>query len=673
MRFPPNFLDELRARLPVSEVVGRRVRLKKAGREWKGLSPFNKEKTPSFFVNDQKASWFDFSAGRNGDIFDFVMETEGVDFPEAVERLAAIASMPMPVMSGEAAAQEQHRRSLHDVIELAARFFEATLAARTGAKARGYLADRGIEPATQLAVGGLPQCLEQQIAGLIAVPDVVLGVDRAFSRPGEQTACREPIAGHRQGIDPGLARVRSDIRRNRAPQPGVVGVLECGGHRTSFDRRQAGARREQRCAARDQVPDRHAPAQAMAYEEAVCVPVCRCPAGSGRGHPSSSKRRCYAASRTVVRVRASCGSIIASQCPGWTTPLHERIIANRRVSTVLTLGIGWLLYVGKGIFVPIVLSVLVVYVIDGLARLLGRVPVLGMRLPEYVRYTLSIALIVVILVYVARMLMASLGNVVALAPHYEASLLNAIQAIAERLGVETAPTWGTLRRDLLAQISLQRVIGGTFVSVSAIAGSLVVVLLYGAFLLIEKRALAAKLERLSSDPGRVARLRRIVADVNGKIGAYLALKTVVSVVQGLVAWVVMALFDVQFAAFWAVLIGLLNYVPYLGTMLSILFPVAFAAMQFGDLGTVLTLLAALSVGQFVIGFFLDPWLMGSSLNLSPFVILVSVTVWAALWGIPGAFLAVPVTACMAMVFAEFPATRPIAVLLSRNGRLEPAA
>jgi len=150
MRFPPNFLDELRARLPVSEVVGRRVRLKKAGREWKGLSPFNKEKTPSFFVNDQKASWFDFSAGRNGDIFDFVMETEGVDFPEAVERLAAMAGVPMPVMSGEAAAQEQHRRSLHDVIELASRFFEGTLAARIGAKARGYLADRGIEPATQL-------------------------------------------------------------------------------------------------------------------------------------------------------------------------------------------------------------------------------------------------------------------------------------------------------------------------------------------------------------------------------------------------------------------------------------------------------------------------------------------------------------------------------------------
>ena len=81
MRFPPEFLDELRARLPVSEVVGRRVKLKKSGREWKGLSPFNKEKTPSFFVNDQKSMWFDFSSGKNGSIFDFVMLTEGLPLP----------------------------------------------------------------------------------------------------------------------------------------------------------------------------------------------------------------------------------------------------------------------------------------------------------------------------------------------------------------------------------------------------------------------------------------------------------------------------------------------------------------------------------------------------------------------------------------------------------------
>jgi DNA primase len=150
MPIPPEFLDELKARLPVSEVVGRRVKLRKAGREWKGLSPFNQEKTPSFFVNDQKQAWFDFSSQKNGSIFDFVMATEGVSFPEAVERLAAMAGLQVPKASRDEEARAERRKTLHDVMELAAKFFEATLASRGGAKARGYLADRGIEPAMQL-------------------------------------------------------------------------------------------------------------------------------------------------------------------------------------------------------------------------------------------------------------------------------------------------------------------------------------------------------------------------------------------------------------------------------------------------------------------------------------------------------------------------------------------
>jgi DNA primase len=150
MRFTPQFLDELRARLPASEVVGRRVKLKKAGREFKGLSPFQQEKSPSFFVNDEKQAWFDFSSGLNGNIFDFVMKTEGVSFPEAVERLASMAGMALPAATPDAARHEQRRKTLHDVMELAAKFFANTLASRNGAKARGYLGDRGISPATQL-------------------------------------------------------------------------------------------------------------------------------------------------------------------------------------------------------------------------------------------------------------------------------------------------------------------------------------------------------------------------------------------------------------------------------------------------------------------------------------------------------------------------------------------
>src|ERR1700744_6129103 len=128
MRFTPQFLEELRARLPVSEVVGRRVKLKKAGREYKGLSPFQQEKTPSFTVNDQKQFYHDFSTGKHGNIFDFVMETEGVSFPEAVERLASMAGLPVPRGSREDEQREQRQKSLFDVMELATKYFEQNLA-----------------------------------------------------------------------------------------------------------------------------------------------------------------------------------------------------------------------------------------------------------------------------------------------------------------------------------------------------------------------------------------------------------------------------------------------------------------------------------------------------------------------------------------------------------------
>src|SRR6201995_4958250 len=90
MKFSPAFLDELRTRVPVSEVVRSRVKLRKQGREWAGLSPFNQEKTPSFFVNDQKGFYHDFSSGKHGDAFSFLMETQGLTFPEAVERLSGL-------------------------------------------------------------------------------------------------------------------------------------------------------------------------------------------------------------------------------------------------------------------------------------------------------------------------------------------------------------------------------------------------------------------------------------------------------------------------------------------------------------------------------------------------------------------------------------------------------
>src|SRR6202044_1223804 len=137
MKFPPKFLDEIRARLPVSEVAGTRVKLRKEGREWRGLSPFSSEKTPSFFVNDQKGFFHDFSSGKHGDALGFLMETEGLTVPQPFDRRANTAGLRMPRLSKADAAEEKKRASLVDVLAMAARLFEANLQQPTGAKARG--------------------------------------------------------------------------------------------------------------------------------------------------------------------------------------------------------------------------------------------------------------------------------------------------------------------------------------------------------------------------------------------------------------------------------------------------------------------------------------------------------------------------------------------------------
>lgn len=337
--------------------------------------------------------------------------------------------------------------------------------------------------------------------------------------------------------------------------------------------------------------------------------------------------------------------------------------------TVFAVVVGWVLYIGRDILVPIVFSVLVLYVIIGSARLLARVPIIGPALPVHVHYGLSTLTILIALMLLGWLAMDSVDALIAQAPHYQSQLVGLVQRGALILGIESEPSWETIREAVLAQISVQRLAGSTLRWALAMVASLSVVTLYVVFLMIERRHFDGKLARISPDPAQNDRVRQVLSDINGRIGTYLALKTLLSIVLGLATWAILAFFGVELAVFWALMVGLLNYVPYIGSVLGVAFPVLFALLQFGEPRAVLGLAAALGTVQFLNGNLLDPYLMGNSLNLSPFVILVSLTVWSAVWGIPGAFLAVPITACIVMILAQFSGSRPIAVLLSQKGEV----
>ncbi|MEM6535946.1 MAG: DNA primase [Pseudomonadota bacterium] len=144
IRIPDGFVDELKARLRPSDIIGRKVKLKKQGKEWVGLSPFTNEKTPSFYVNDQKKIFKCFSSGMGGDVISFVMETERLSFMETVEKLADEAGMALPKATPESQEQYDKRQRLIAACEAAAAYYEACLRASEGADARRYLEGRGL-------------------------------------------------------------------------------------------------------------------------------------------------------------------------------------------------------------------------------------------------------------------------------------------------------------------------------------------------------------------------------------------------------------------------------------------------------------------------------------------------------------------------------------------------
>ncbi|MCH8862240.1 MAG: DNA primase, partial [Proteobacteria bacterium] len=148
MRFPPQFLDELRTRVSLAQVIGRKVKLVKKGREHMGLCPFHSEKTPSFTVSEEKGFYHCFGCGAHGDAIAFLTELEGLAFPEAVERLAGEAGMEIPRLSQEEEEAYSKRSSLYDVLEVAAGWFENKLASSQGEEAGDYLKKRGLSGQT---------------------------------------------------------------------------------------------------------------------------------------------------------------------------------------------------------------------------------------------------------------------------------------------------------------------------------------------------------------------------------------------------------------------------------------------------------------------------------------------------------------------------------------------
>lgn len=333
------------------------------------------------------------------------------------------------------------------------------------------------------------------------------------------------------------------------------------------------------------------------------------------------------------------------------------------LAAILAFLVVWVLVIGQGLILPIFTAIISVYILSQAADAMGRLPLLRL-LPSMVRRLLVLAGFVLCLVGFGAVISTTVDQLMAAAPSYRDNLAGFAQTIADLLGMAKLPTWDQIRNTVFPEIDLKDLLLGLLGSVTSLGSGIFLVVVYAIFLVAEQGSITRKLA-VAFPKDQATRITGLLGDINERIGDYLAMKTLVNAILGSVSYVIMLAMGLDFALFWAVMIALFNYIPFIGTV-AVLFPILLSLAQFGSLTTTIVIAALLLVAQLISDNVLEPKLFSRQLNLSPFVIIVSLSFWTALWGLPGAILAIPVTSMVAIICDAFPATRFIAIFLAER-------
>ncbi len=340
-------------------------------------------------------------------------------------------------------------------------------------------------------------------------------------------------------------------------------------------------------------------------------------------------------------------------------------LLNLTLAVALAIMIGWMLIIGRGLLLPIIVAVIVVYILSSASAALKRLP--GFRvLPSLVINLLLLASFTLCFVALALIVSVTVDQLIQVAPQYQANLQALATQIAALFDIDELPNWGDIRAATLERINIQDTLLWVISGLTSFGSTIFLVVVYAAFLVGERVDFPAKVAAAFPDRGQAEQLQRVIGDINRRIGEYLAVKTLINVILAVISYVIMWIMGVDFALFWAVLIGLTNYIPYFGSLIGVMLPVVLSLAQFASLSTTLALAVLLTAAQTYVGNVLEPRMIGRELNLSPFVVLVALSLWTAVWGLPGAILAIPMTSMIAIILGSFPQTRFAAILLAER-------
>lgn len=345
-------------------------------------------------------------------------------------------------------------------------------------------------------------------------------------------------------------------------------------------------------------------------------------------------------------------------------PVRSISIAAFLIVIYLTVEFLWY---SQSILIPFIFAVLIWNLLGNMASTLQRTPLIGHLIPNFLAIIASFAIVLFVFTIIGRILTENLQDMMISSGDLQNNL-NLLLKKIPHAGMDKAYLIG-LMQNALKQINFQHLFVGFYSSISGFMSSLFLIFLFVIFIFLEQVFFHQKMFHLFQGTKLRAKADFIMSKIMQEIQRYLGLKTFFSILTSISVYLLMKLFNLEFAEFWAVCIFLLNFIPNIGPVIITVIITLFAYFQWLDFSKVFLFFSIQVAIHAFIGNFLETHYLGRTMNLSPLFLLLALSFWGTLWGGMGLFLAVPMTVLMMIVLSSFESTRFWAILMSENGKL----
>ena len=313
---------------------------------------------------------------------------------------------------------------------------------------------------------------------------------------------------------------------------------------------------------------------------------------------------------------------------------------------------------------PLVIAVIFWYIIRVMSNFITRIRIGKASIPDWLGKLLSLVLIIFAIYAFVDIVAVNLGGIASSVDHYNERQDNLLNRAAQFLGFED---FNDEIKSLPGSTELRPYLTQVVNGLTQGVGYTIIIIIYLIFILVEEFIFKKKITYIYQNAKNFEEMKKVMDQMNNSIKRYLTVKTFASLLTAVLAYCVLLIMGVNFPLLWAFIIFTFNFIPYVGSFIATLLPSVFAALQYDSLTHFLWTFLLVQLMQTLVANFIEPKIVGRSLNLSPLVVFITLTIWGTIWGVLGMIIAVPVTSILVIVLAQFPNTRYVAVLLSESG------